>query len=564
VADSEPAWGSVDKTRLPRAAFADHGETGSKSTWGYPHHWVRNGGEVDEDGIYTSGDMYLHAGGLNAAWSAAQGGRSGQEASAGVKSHLQAHRRALGLDKPQEQGKAFFLPRVAALIFNRALAIEPARLDAIVTIFDRKSGLIESESSPSMPPADVPPYELIDGTAVIPIFGELVNRTYGLNPLSGLTSYPALGALHAQALADPAVQNILFLINSPGGDVHGLFDLADQIAASRTQKPIAALASDYALSAAYVLAAATGNVFVTQSAQVGSLGVVMEIRDTSAADQAAGIKRQKLYAGARKLDGSSHAPQTDAALAALQAEVDTYYEMLTAKVAGYLGTSSVAMQATEAGVFIGAQALQHGLAHGMSTLDGMLIQTHLPVRGTQTGVQSRPPLIQSRPASAYASHADRLVGAHKEIGMEITTIEALATAYPDLTRTLTDQATALLKTEAAQRQAEAVKVEQERIQEILGLAGYTLPKLVAQALWENGGLTGDKAARLFLEQKYERTQAVASAFLADAIEPAKVAPLSDSQQQFTPEQALVNKQMGIDQLTFNKFATLGLDQQTRS
>jgi ClpP class serine protease len=451
------------------------------------------------------------------------------------------------------------------LIFNRPLAIEPARLDALVTVFDRKVGL-PAWASPAdrlngadqmwTDAPEAPPYEVIDGTAVIPIFGELVNRTYGLTPLSGLTSYPALGALHAQALADPTVHNLLLLINSPGGDVHGLFDLADQIAASRTQKPIAALASDYALSAAYVLAAATGNVFVTQSAQVGSLGVVMEIRDTSAADQAAGIKRQKLYAGARKLDGSSHAPQTDAALAALQAEVDTYYEMLTAKVAGYLGTSSAAMQATEAGVFIGAQALQHGLAHGMSTLDGMLIQTYLPVHDRmQTGMEPHPLAIQRRPA---------LVGAKKETGMDITTIEALATAYPDLTKTLTEQVTASLKTEAAQRQIEAVKAEQARIQEILGLAGYTLPKLVAQALWENGGLTGDKAARLFLEQKYERTQAAASAFLADAIEPAHVAPLSDSQQQLTPEQALVNKQMGIDSLTFNKFATLGLEPSTRS
>jgi ClpP class serine protease len=280
----------------------------------------------------------------------------------------------------------------------------------------------------------------------------------------------------------------------------------------------------------------------------------MEIRDTSGADQAAGIKRQKLSAGARKLDGSSHAPQTDAALAALQAQVDTYYEMLTAKVAGYLGTSSAALQATEAGVFIGAQALQHGLAHGMSTLDGMLIQMQIPPR--PLALQQRPALVGALPV--------RTQPGKKETAMEIKTIEELATAYPELTKALTDQATATVKTEAETAQAEAVKGEQSRIQEILGLAGYTLPKLVAQALWENGGLTGDKAARLFLEQKYERTQAAASAFLADAIEPAKVAPLSDSQQQLTPEQALVNKQMGIDQLTFNKFATLGLDQQTRS
>jgi len=104
LADSEPAWGDVDKTRLPRAAFADGGEPDAKSTWGYPHHWVQDGGDLDEDGIYTSGTMYLHRGGLNAAWSAAQGGRSGEKASAAITSHLQAHRRAVG-EESESRGR---------------------------------------------------------------------------------------------------------------------------------------------------------------------------------------------------------------------------------------------------------------------------------------------------------------------------------------------------------------------------------------------------------------------------------------------------------------------------
>ena len=98
TADNEPDWGSVDKTKLPRIAFADEGEPDKKSTWRYPHHWVQNGGGEDENGVYTTGTLYLHVGGLNAAWSAANGGRSGQEASNAVKSHLQAHRRALGIE----------------------------------------------------------------------------------------------------------------------------------------------------------------------------------------------------------------------------------------------------------------------------------------------------------------------------------------------------------------------------------------------------------------------------------------------------------------------------------
>jgi hypothetical protein len=102
LADNEPDWGSVDKTKLPRNAFADQGEPDKKSTWAYPHHWVENGGNIDENGVYTTGDMYLHKGGLNAAWAAAQGARSGEKASQEVIDHLQAHRKAIGADTKAE------------------------------------------------------------------------------------------------------------------------------------------------------------------------------------------------------------------------------------------------------------------------------------------------------------------------------------------------------------------------------------------------------------------------------------------------------------------------------
>jgi hypothetical protein len=97
VNDKEPTWSDVDKTALPRNAFANEGEDGVKSSWKYPHHYVV-GGTKNKDGVYASGDMYLHKGGLNAAWGAAQGARSGQEAGPAVKAHLQSHRKDLGLN----------------------------------------------------------------------------------------------------------------------------------------------------------------------------------------------------------------------------------------------------------------------------------------------------------------------------------------------------------------------------------------------------------------------------------------------------------------------------------
>jgi len=102
TSDTEPVWGDLDKTKLPQKAFADEGEPDKKSTWKYPHHWVKNGGKLDDSGIFTTGDMFLHKGGLNAAWAAAQGARTGKPASASIIAHLSKHRKDLGLKDAEE------------------------------------------------------------------------------------------------------------------------------------------------------------------------------------------------------------------------------------------------------------------------------------------------------------------------------------------------------------------------------------------------------------------------------------------------------------------------------
>jgi hypothetical protein len=85
VAKNEPSWGSVDKTKLPMVAFADHGDGKNHSTFAYPHHWVSNG------------TLYLHRGGLASARAAAQGARSGKKAKPSVIAHLAKHAKDIGM-----------------------------------------------------------------------------------------------------------------------------------------------------------------------------------------------------------------------------------------------------------------------------------------------------------------------------------------------------------------------------------------------------------------------------------------------------------------------------------
>lgn len=102
LSKTEPDWGSINKTTLPRNSFADMGEVGKKSSYRYPHHHVESGKTGGENGIFVSGNMYLHRGGLKAALQAAGGARSGQkESNPSVKRHLSHHADVIGMERKE-------------------------------------------------------------------------------------------------------------------------------------------------------------------------------------------------------------------------------------------------------------------------------------------------------------------------------------------------------------------------------------------------------------------------------------------------------------------------------
>ncbi|TNC93395.1 MAG: periplasmic serine protease [Stygiobacter sp.] len=150
----------------------------------------------------------------------------------------------------------------------------------------------------------------------------------------------------------------------------GLFDLVDHIQAIRSQcgKPIWAVADEAALSAAYAIACTADRLYVTQTGEIGSIGVVAIHVDESAADAQAGRAWSFIHAGASKVDGNPHQPLSDTARATLQADVDALYGKFTALVAERRRISPDAVRATEAAVYRGDQAVVAGLADKVGTL----------------------------------------------------------------------------------------------------------------------------------------------------------------------------------------------------
>lgn len=205
-------------------------------------------------------------------------------------------------------------------------------------------------------------YQVENGIAILPITGTLVHKFGFVKPQSGMTGYDGIINRLNAAVADPEVKGILLDIDSPGGEVAGAFDTSDLIARMRDEKPIWSLANDNACSAGYLLASACSERLVTQTATVGSIGVVVAHRSIEKALDEAGVDITLIYSGRHKVDGNPYEQLPDDVRADLQARVDDNREMFAEKVAGYTGLSKKAVMATEAAVYEGEDAVKAGLA----------------------------------------------------------------------------------------------------------------------------------------------------------------------------------------------------------
>ena len=226
------------------------------------------------------------------------------------------------------------------------------------------------------------------GVATIPIHGTLVHRRQGINALSGLTSYAQINDDFNNAMADTAVRTILLDIDSHGGEVAGLFDLVDEIYSARGTKPIVAMIDEASYSAAYAIASAADKIYLSRTAGVGSIGVVMIHADYSEKEKQAGIKYTAIHAGEHKIDFSPHEPLSKKAHAVAQKFVDATYSLFVSTVARNNGLSESDIINTQAAIYQGQNAVDVGLADAVMSykeVNNILIggKTSMSVRNAQ-------------------------------------------------------------------------------------------------------------------------------------------------------------------------------------
>lgn len=212
--------------------------------------------------------------------------------------------------------------------------------------------------------------------AVIPMMGIISHRMSMMNEISGGGggSTQALTALFRQALNDNNCKAIVFDVDSPGGSVEGVTELASEIYEGRKMKPITAVFNAMGCSAAYWLASAASDLVCTPSGQCGSIGVYMLLQDESEALKNEGIKITILKAGKYKAEGHPAEPLTDDARNFLQSQVDSVYGMFVKAVAQQRGVSQATVREGmgQGRSLLASDAVKAGLADRVGTLDDVL------------------------------------------------------------------------------------------------------------------------------------------------------------------------------------------------
>jgi signal peptide peptidase SppA len=213
-------------------------------------------------------------------------------------------------------------------------------------------------------------------TAIIPIYGMISQRGSYLASLLGLpdTSCQQVSRDFKRALDDPAISRIVFDVDSPGGSVFGVGELASQIVQARGQKPVVAVCNSTAASAAYWIASACDRVFITPGGQAGSIGVFVRHEDISEKLRMAGLNVSLIVAGQFKVEDHPFGPLTKEAKAATQRQVNAYYEMFTASVARGRHTSPGAVRDGfgKGRALMDSEAVRAGLCDKVATLDEVL------------------------------------------------------------------------------------------------------------------------------------------------------------------------------------------------
>jgi len=245
-------------------------------------------------------------------------------------------------------------------------------------------------------PSDGPSFSVTsDGIALIEIVGQI---TKGDSSFGGASSVALRRSIRAAA-ADESVRGILLLVDSPGGTVAGTEELATEVLKARGSKPVWAVGEDLVASAAYWVASQSERISANPTAQIGSIGTIAVLTDSSGRATANGLVVHVISTGPLKGVGVPGAPVTDDHLAYLRARVEGMNEFFLAAVERGRRVPRATVESwADGSLVLAASAKALGMIDAVETLEETVaaFRAHLEAAAPRESTSRRSALARAR------------------------------------------------------------------------------------------------------------------------------------------------------------------------
>lgn len=209
--------------------------------------------------------------------------------------------------------------------------------------------------------------EIRDGVAILPVSGPIFRYANLFTQISGATSIDVLAKDFNEALENPRVRSILLEINSPGGEVDGTAEFAQQIFDARnSDKHIVAYVSNLGASAAYWIASSCDEIVAQESASLGSIGVVGTVCVHKEKGHVEFVSSQS--------PNKRPDPATESGRSQIQEHIDDLADVFISAVARNRGwTADQVIDKGGAGALrVGRKAVSAGLADRLGSLESVI------------------------------------------------------------------------------------------------------------------------------------------------------------------------------------------------
>lgn len=222
-----------------------------------------------------------------------------------------------------------------------------------------------------------------NGVAIIPVTGPIFRYYNWYCYYFGASACDILARDFTTALHNSNVYAIVFVFDTPGGQVAGINELGKMIyqARKKNKVPITAYVDGMMCSAGLWLGAMCGDIVLDQTAQIGSYGVMTTYYDTRKWLNEIGVKELQFIAS--QSPKKNLPAYTDEGRSAIQKRLDKLAEVFAQNLAlGYgVDITTVYEKFGQGEVFVGQDAIDAGLADRFGSFEEtlqLLAKTHNP------------------------------------------------------------------------------------------------------------------------------------------------------------------------------------------